>query len=470
MTPAGRTDVSRCAHKHDLFPPTARRHTTCAHMSVALTPSIALAESSSAIDACRRVVDLSDLPCSPIHEPLDLFVHLEQTGIAAAETVVVLRPAALLAAALLISRESFTALAALQLVASHGVLLTSFADDDVAALLRLELHVTGTVSDLSALEGAPRSWTWLRWRASASSMRVVSRGHVLSARRLRPEPRMAYVSNFLTAAECAHVISLGVNGGALHPSRVVNHAVSGDTGVRSDARTSESCRVSAGEDKVVMRAVQRACYLSGLTPAHSEAVQVVHYLPGQQYRPHHDYFNPEDPRFHEKTEERGNRLISFFVYLSGCDAGGRTYFPTLRVGFAPEAGCAVMWYNMDRHGNLDERTLHAGEPVDSGEKWGMNIWLRERPRQAIANSKRAQVRASVSVAAAVARKAGGDADVSDGAQHAAPPMPVSAVRLRVQLHPPPPKANGIAPCERCRDPVGPIGLCLCRDQYELGGC
>jgi hypothetical protein len=35
---------------------------------------------------------------------------------------------------------------------------------------------------------------------------------------------------------------------------------------------------------------------------------------------------------------------------------------------------------MDREGKLDKATLHAGEAVTSGEKWGMNIWLRERAR------------------------------------------------------------------------------------------
>ena len=204
------------------------------------------------------------------------------------------------------------------------------------------------------------------------------RGHPIVARRLRPEPRMAYVSSLLSAEECAHIISITKEGGELHPSRVVNHEKGGDTGMRTHARTSESCRVSAVNDLVVRRAVQRAAYLAGLTPAHAEAVQVVHYDSGQEYRPHCDYFSPDDARYREKTLMQGNRLVSFFVYLSSCDAGGKTAFPQLGVGFAPEVGAAAMWYNIDRHGNLDERTLHAGEPVTHGEKWGMNIWLRER--------------------------------------------------------------------------------------------
>eukprot|EP00965_Chrysotila_dentata_P195746 6177164-Pleurochrysis_carterae.AAC.2 len=35
--------------------------------------------------------------------------------------------------------------------------------------------------------------------------------------------------------------------------------------------------------------------------------------------------------------------------------------------------------NIDKAGLLDGRTVHCGRPVLRGEKWGMNIWLRQRP-------------------------------------------------------------------------------------------
>jgi len=69
-----------------------------------------------------------------------------------------------------------------------------------------------------------------------------------------------------------------------------------------------------------------------------------------------------------------------FVYLSDCQGGGCTYFPKIDFRSRPSKGCAMLWYNMDQQGKLDELTLHAGEPVTAGEKWGMNIWLREHER------------------------------------------------------------------------------------------
>ncbi len=32
---------------------------------------------------------------------------------------------------------------------------------------------------------------------------------------------------------------------------------------------------------------------------------------------------------------------------------------------------------MNNDGEVDARVLHAGMPVEAGEKWGMNIWIRE---------------------------------------------------------------------------------------------
>jgi prolyl 4-hydroxylase len=44
----------------------------------------------------------------------------------------------------------------------------------------------------------------------------------------------------------------------------------------------------------------------------------------------------------------------------------------------PKVGTAIFWFNLDTSGEVDRRTLHAGAPVSSGTKVGMNIWTRER--------------------------------------------------------------------------------------------
>ena len=44
----------------------------------------------------------------------------------------------------------------------------------------------------------------------------------------------------------------------------------------------------------------------------------------------------------------------------------------------PKVGTAIFWFNLDTNGEVDRQTLHAGSPVSSGTKVGMNIWTRER--------------------------------------------------------------------------------------------
>ena len=47
--------------------------------------------------------------------------------------------------------------------------------------------------------------------------------------------------------------------------------------------------------------------------------------------------------------------------------------------FRPVPRNAVFWRNLHSDGQGNRNTLHAGLPVTSGSKLGMNIWTRERP-------------------------------------------------------------------------------------------
>ena len=47
-----------------------------------------------------------------------------------------------------------------------------------------------------------------------------------------------------------------------------------------------------------------------------EASQVLHYLPGQEFKPHHDYFDPAADGFQQEIAERGQRVATFLIYLN----------------------------------------------------------------------------------------------------------------------------------------------------------
>ena len=167
-------------------------------------------------------------------------------------TTLVLRPALVLAIGYLVKALRMPLLDALRLLdAQAGERTTALMSSDaIASLLRLELRTHKQVSDLSALADSPREWTWLRWHSEQCCV-VVSRGRAITARRLRPEPRLAHLTDFVSADEAAHLVASAKASGLLHQSRVVNYEPGGDTGEVSKARTSESCKIVASTDRVV---------------------------------------------------------------------------------------------------------------------------------------------------------------------------------------------------------------------------
>jgi prolyl 4-hydroxylase len=88
-----------------------------------------------------------------------------------------------------------------------------------------------------------------------------------------------------------------------------------------------------------------------------------------------------------------NRLGSLFAYLDSNCSGGETYFPELTgvsgsadmtkftrgnsskgLYIKPKRANAIFWNNLHANGSGDWRVAHAGLPVRSGRKIGINIW------------------------------------------------------------------------------------------------
>ena len=116
--------------------------------------------------------------------------------------------------------------------------------------------------------------------------------------------------------------------------------------------------------------------------AHTELIQgehltVLHYLPGEQYRPHRDYLPPS--ALAERRPQAGQRLRTACVYLNVPSAGGETDFPQLGVRLTPKLGSAVIFDNLGDNGEPEPASLHAGLPVLAGEKWLATLWIRLAP-------------------------------------------------------------------------------------------
>jgi prolyl 4-hydroxylase len=185
-------------------------------------------------------------------------------------------------------------------------------------------------------------------------------------------PALRVLNDFLSTDECATLIEQARP--RLQRAKTVDSAGKQQIDAR---RTSEGMFFTIGETPLIREIEQRIAAMLCIPVDHGEGLQVLHYLPGQQYEPHYDWFNPEQPGFAAITAKGGQRIASLVMYLNTPEAGGGTAFPEVGVTVTALRGSAVYF----AYDTGDMASLHAGLPVQKGEKWIATKWLRERPFQ-----------------------------------------------------------------------------------------
>ena len=181
------------------------------------------------------------------------------------------------------------------------------------------------------------------------------------------DPQILLIPNFITEEEAAYLITKGA--GLMQRSTVV---CDDPAGCIDERRTSSSAHI--GEDPYVEPIRDRARYFSRLRTC--ETIQVVHYYPGQEFRPHLDAFSASTKEGKKEIAIKGQRGATFLIYLNKPEGGGATVFPEAGLSVLPVPLAAVFWRHQRPDGSVDPKMLHGGAPVEAGEKWGVNVWLR----------------------------------------------------------------------------------------------
>lgn len=186
-------------------------------------------------------------------------------------------------------------------------------------------------------------------------------------------PVVRVLENLLTGDECDALV------GEAKPRLARSLTVDVDGRHQTDERrTSQGMFFAIGETPLVRTIEQRIADLLAIPVNHGEGLQILHYQPGQEYEPHFDWFNPDQPGFSAVTARGGQRIASVVMYLNTPEEGGGTAFPRIGLTVTAARGSAVYF----AYDTGDEASLHAGLPVIKGEKWIATKWLRERPYQA----------------------------------------------------------------------------------------
>lgn len=177
------------------------------------------------------------------------------------------------------------------------------------------------------------------------------------------------VGDFLDAAECERLcamIDAVAKPSALH-----------ELDYASGYRTSFSGDLDP-HDPFVAAISRRIDAALGVDSAIGEPVQGQRYLPGQQFKPHNDWFYTTEGYWLGEEARGGQRSWTAMAYLNAVDEGGATAFVHLGLQIEPKPGVLLIWNNALPDGRPNEATLHAGTPVVRGAKYVITKWYRTR--------------------------------------------------------------------------------------------
>ena len=93
--------------------------------------------------------------------------------------------------------------------------------------------------------------------------------------------------------------------------------------------------------------------------------------------PHGYLEGTELPHNRLGLKRSGDMIATIMGWIEEAPIGGATAFiyPYHEITVWPTKGSAAFWFNLDRKGFRDRRTVHGGCPVLQGSKWILNKWV-----------------------------------------------------------------------------------------------
>jgi prolyl 4-hydroxylase len=186
---------------------------------------------------------------------------------------------------------------------------------------------------------------------------------VAAGKRLSSDPEVEHFIALFTASECEHLMQ--ASGNAFQPSMVYD---SNRQLVRDQIRTSDGATIHwLIEDPAVVALNRRIAAISRSEYEAGEALALLRYSPGQEYRPHFDFVRGAANR----------RLQTALIYLNDDYEGGETRFVQTGLTVKGSAGDVVLFRNEGADTGPNPLSEHAGMPVSRGIKYLATRWIRE---------------------------------------------------------------------------------------------
>jgi len=189
-------------------------------------------------------------------------------------------------------------------------------------------------------------------------------------------PRIGLIEGFAPGSFCDWLIERA----RPNLGRALVYDTEGSGGRVEAARSNSTAIFNIAQSDVVLMLLRaRIAASANLEHPRLEDPAILHYAPGQQFEPHFDFLDPSSPGHAGDLALRGQRIATFLLYLNEDYEGGETAFPRLDWSYKGRKGDALLFWNVTAEGGPDERTLHAGLPPSSGEKWLLSQWIRQEP-------------------------------------------------------------------------------------------
>ena len=191
---------------------------------------------------------------------------------------------------------------------------------------------------------------------------------------LSDSPRVRVIRQFASPAECRWLIDRARD--RLRPAMIYD---STGSHVLDPGRSNSATEFQVLDMDLVIELIRaRISHATRVPLPVLELTQVFHYSPGEEFKEHHDFLDPENPEHQRHLASHGQRIATFLIYLNGDFEGGETEFTNLGIRFRGNTGDAIFWANVGTDGAPDRASLHRGRPPASGEKWILSQWIRDR--------------------------------------------------------------------------------------------
>lgn len=224
---------------------------------------------------------------------------------------------------------------------------------------------TGAFDEEQTNEPSTEFWKKMRAAVDLSSWIEVPPQTVVSR-----DPRIVTIENVASSKMCDWLIAQAK---PKLKEALVRITSTGEI-QKSDRRNNATANFDLIDMNMILAALRlRISALTGLS-AHMEVINILHYEVGQRYEPHFDYTaasNADAIRLKQGMQ----RVLTFLLYLNDNYEGGETTFPRVPLQHKGRKGDALFFWNVDRQGQPDQKTLHEGSAPTKGEKWVLTQWI-----------------------------------------------------------------------------------------------